>query len=97
MSEYTILENEDVERKLSEENQNYSDWPHGRGVAYERPQSRQHTGTEVAFFDVCYEIPVKEKREKRLKKLLSNVRLENLLFSSPNIACFYPEVIIFGM
>ena len=74
MSEYTILENEDIERGLSEENQNHSDWPHAKGVVYERPQSRQHTGTEVAFLDLSYEIPVKENRERKLKKLLSNVR-----------------------
>ena len=78
MNGYKILQDDgDVMEGISEVNQNHSNWvDHGGAMVYERPQSRQHTGTEVAFWNVCYEIPVKENKEKKLKNLLFNVRLE---------------------
>lgn len=49
-------------------------WPHENGKNNSRPPSRHHTGTEVAFYNVCYELPVKEKRKRKMKLLLSDVR-----------------------
>ena len=89
MSKYKTLKNDNYDEEIAGANHIHSNWPDDNGIVYERSQSRQHTGTEVAFFDVCYEIPVKENKEKKLKKLLSNVRLEYWLILVDLLVSFY--------
>ena len=73
MNGYKKLENDIHEETEAEISHVHTNWPYESGTGNGRPQSRQHTGTEVAFFNVCYEIPVKVKREKTLKQLLCDV------------------------
>ena len=59
-----------------------SDSPYVNGDNSNRPSSRQHVGTEIAFHDVCYVVPVKEKGERHLKSLLNRVRFVKLRLDS---------------
>ena len=84
MTRHKRLEEEEVVSQITHVR---SDSPYVNGDNSNRPSSRQHVGTEIAFHDVCYVVPVKEKGERHLKSLLNRVRFVKLRF--PLLYCSF--------